>query len=268
MNLDDNEGKNSQEICNLFTTFFQETYSTFSDNDRDFEYFSYIPEFTDDFGVTHIFTEEICSGLKNLDASKGSGPDGTPPLFLKNLSMELTTPLFFLFNMSLESGEFPREWKKSFLIPIYKSGKKSDILNYRGIAIISTIPKLFELIINKNIFNQMKSKITDTQHGFFKGRSTTTNLLEFINYSFNAMDKGNHIETLYTDFSKAFDKLDIHMLIFKLGKMGFDTRTLNWIQSYLTEGQQIVRFNGKLSSEIKVTSGVPQGSHLGPLLFF
>ena len=80
------------------------------------------------------------------------------------------------------------------------------------------------MIINKNIFNQVKSKITDMQHGFFKGRSTATNLLEFVNYSLYAMDRGSHIETLYTDFSKAFDKIDTQMLIFKLGKIGFDTQ--------------------------------------------
>lgn len=172
-----------------------------------------------------------------------------------------------MFNKSLESGHFPKEWKKSFLIPIYKSGKKSDIRNYRGIAIISCIPKLFESIINKNIFSQIKHRISNAQHGYFKGRSTTINLLEFVNYSLNAMDKGNHIEALYTDFSKAFDRLDIPMLIFKLDKMGIEKKLLNWIKSYLTDRQQIVRFNEKKSNPIQVTSGVPQGSHLGPLLF-
>ena len=73
--------KNSQDICNLFATFFQETYSTFSDNDRDFEYFTYFLELSGNFGVTQIFSEEIWSGLNNLDVTKGSGPDGIPPLF-------------------------------------------------------------------------------------------------------------------------------------------------------------------------------------------
>ena len=91
---------------------------------------------------TQISSDEIWSGLKNLDVTTGPGPDGIALLFLQNLSTELTTPLFLLFNMSLESGEFPEEWKQPFLIPIYKSGKKSDIRNYRGIAIIFCIPKL------------------------------------------------------------------------------------------------------------------------------
>ena len=73
---------------------------------------------------------------------------------------------------------------------------------------------------------------------FFKGRSTSMNLIEFVNYSLNAMDKGLHVETLYTDFSKVFDKIDIQMLIFKLGKLGFNAQILNWIQSYLTDASK------------------------------
>lgn len=144
---------------------------------------------------------------------------------------------------------------------------ESDIRNYRGIAIISCIPKLFEAIINKNIFAQIKNRITHMQHGFYKGRSTATNLLEFINFSLTAMDNGNHVEALYTDFSKAFDRIDIPMLLFKLQKMGIEPRLLKWLESYLTNRQQIIKVKGKTSHPIQVTSGVPQGSHLGPLLF-
>src|SRR5450759_3937292 len=100
------------------------------------------------------------------------------------------------------------------------------------------------------------------QHGFFKGRSTTTNLLEFVNYSLMAMDNGNHVEVLYTDFSKAFDRVDIPMLLFKLQKMGIQPNLLKWINSYLTNRDQLVRFKGKQSTPIHATSGVPQGSHL------
>lgn len=85
---------------------------------------------------------------------------------MKNLATELTVPLFWLFNMSLKSGLFPEIWKRSFLVPIFKSGKKSDVANYRGIALISCIPKLFEAIINE-VNDLVKNRITTKQHGFW-----------------------------------------------------------------------------------------------------
>ena len=267
MKLDGRVGNNTNEICSLFANFFQEVYTTFSEEDRDREYFSFIPEFSNDISVYRLTEFDILEALKNLNSSKGPGPDGIAPIFLKKLAEELTIPLQRLFNMSLENGQFPEIWKSSYLVPIFKSGTKSDVRNYRGIAIMSCIPKLFESIVNEKIFQQVKHRITDKQHGFFKGRSTASNLLEFVSFTLNAMDNGNHVETLYTDFSKAFDRIDIPLLLFKLQKIGMEPNLLAWLQSYLTERKQIVRFQNILSDPIRVTSGVPQGSHLGPLLF-
>ena len=232
MHLDENVGDNSERICNLFAKFFQEIYTTFSEEDRDHDYSAFYPNFSRDIGVNQIHVQDIFQALNSLDASKGPGPDGIPPVFMKNLATELTAPLFWLFNMSLEYGCFPSKWKSSFLVPIFKSGRKSDIRNYRGIALISCIPKLFEAIVNEKLFSQIKNRITEKQHGFFKGRSTSTNLLEFINYSLNAMDNGNHVEALYTDFSKAFDRIDIPMLLFKLQKMELKPELLKWLETY------------------------------------
>lgn len=267
MYYDNSVADSCEDICNLFAEYFQDSYTTYSEEERDREYFKLIPDFPSDISVSQINVHEILDALKQLDGSKGSGPDGVPPVFLKTLATELTAPLFWLFNMSLKSGCFPKNWKSSFLVPIFKSGKKSDIRNYRGIALISCIPKLFEAIVNEKIFNQIKQRITTMQHGFFKGRSTSTNLLEFVNYSLEAMDNGNHVEVLYTDFSKAFDRVDIPLLLFKLEKMGIQQTLLTWLESYLSNREQIIKFKGKTSTPIRASSGVPQGSHLGPLLF-
>lgn len=266
MQYEDFASTDSKQICNKFASFFQTVYKN-SDEVRDFEYFSHLHEQINNVSIKQITVQEILATLKELDASKGPGPDGIPPSLMKNLAPAFVKPLFWLFNLSLTSGQFPSVWKKSFLIPIFKSGKRSDIKNYRGIAIISCIPKLFEAIVNQKIFNQVKNRITCNQHGFYKGRSTATNLLEFVDFSLASMDRGNFVETLYTDFSKAFDRVDISMLMFKLKKLGFESGLLRWIESYLTNRTQTVRFKGHLSVPVKVTSGVPQGSHLGPLLF-
>lgn len=267
MHFDGNVGENSSDVCNLFADFFQEVYTTYSEEDLDRNFFSFLPEISNSISIEKLSQQEILSALKNLDATKGAGPDGIAPVFFKNLSEELTLPLERLFNMSLNNRKFPVAWKSSYLVPVFKSGTKSDIRNYRGIAIISCIPKLFESLVNDKIFQQVKNQITCRQHGFFKGRSTSSNLLEFVSFILNAMDNGKHVEALYTDFSKAFDRIDIPLLIFKLQKIGMEPGLLSWIQSYLSHGKQIVRFQNKLSAPISVTSGVPQGSHLGPLLF-
>ena len=266
MHFEGNESTESQLICNQFAKFFQTVYKN-PDENRDFNYFTHLPECTNSVSVQNITVQEILTSLESLDATKGAGPDGIPPSMLKTFASSFVKPLFWLFNLSIKTGEFPSMWKKSFLIPIFKSGKRSDIKNYRGIAIISCIPKLFESIVNKRIFEQVKNSITINQHGFFKGRSTATNLLEFVNFTLAAMDRGNYVETLYTDYSKAFDRVDITLLIFKLKRIGLDNQLVKWIESYLTNRTQFVRFKGHLSDPVKVTSGVPQGSHLGPLLF-
>jgi len=109
--------------------------------------------------------------------------------------------------------------------------------------------------------------LNEQQHGFRNGRSTTTNLMIFTSFILCEMQKGFSVDAIYTDFSKAFDRVDHGILIKKLKKYGISGPILSWISSYLSERSQIVKFQGRLSKTIKVLSGVPQGSHLGPLLF-
>lgn len=172
-----------------------------------------------------------------------------------------------MFNHSLQSGVFPTRWKASYIRPIHKKGDRSIIENYRGIAILSAIPKLLDKIMADRLASQMVTIISDNQHGFMRGRSSATNLLLFSNFLINGIESGHQIDAAFTDFSKAFDRVNIDILCKKLIKIGFDVHFVDWIRSYLSGRTQFVKFFGFCSEFFSVTSGVPQGSHLGPLLF-
>jgi len=169
--------------------------------------------------------------------------------------------------LSLETSDFPHRWKESFVIPLHKKGSKLNACNYRGISKLSAIPKLFENIITPHLQHSCRSLISSCQHGFIKRRSTTTNLLEFTSFVIGGFRKNRQTDVVYTDFSKAFDSVSHPILVRKLDLLGFSGDFLRWILSYLNDRTQRVIFKNSLPSLIRVTSGVPQGSHLGPLLF-
>lgn len=205
--------------------------------------------------------------LSTLNVYKGPGPDSIPPSILKYCSFVLARPLYYIFNQSLLSGQFPAYWKLSYITPIYKSGNKSDIKNYRPITVLSTIPKLFESLITDYLTAKLSNDIIDEQFGFLAGRSTELNLVTYVDFLSEALENGYQVDAIYTDFSKAFDKVNHNVLMSKLEYYGMSGSLLDWLNDYLTERKQTVRVKNIISNEILVTSGVPQGSHLGPLLF-
>ena len=105
------------------------------------------------------------------------------------------------------------------------------------------------------------------QHGFMPGRSTTTNLVEFVNGAVRAVESGDQVDVVYTDVRKAFDRVSHRHLVSKLREMGIHSSLLQWISSYLQGRTQYVKIDGWKSRSFEAKSGIPQGSHLGPLLF-
>lgn len=132
---------------------------------------------------------------------------------------------------------------------------------------MSCIPKLLEKIVTDSLTHQVSCILSPCQHGFRKSRSTTTNILELTTTVIEGFVNGMQTDTIYTDFSKAFDKVNHELLLLKLSSMGFTSSLLNWLKSYLTNRTQQVKFRQAISRDILVSSGVPQGSHLGPVLF-
>ena len=134
-------------------------------------------------------------------------------------------------------------------------------------AIIDNFAILSQKILRSKIEFYAKARIFDAQHGFVKGKSTATNLLTFAQYVSNCLDRRGQIDVVYTDFSRAFDVLDHTVLVHKLRLFGCDSALTGLLHSYVTDRQQYVQLCGVRSDLIRVRSGVPQGSVLGPLMF-
>lgn len=257
---------NDKDICELFSKFFK---SVYKDDDISIcPSIDLIPlNTTDNFQPPVIHRCDILTAIAEVKCCFSPGPDNVPACILTKCSKSLVDVLCYLFNLSLQCGVFPKLWKSSFILPLFKKGARHDVSNYRGIAKLSPIPKLFEAILTKDMTFKVKSLISRNQHGFCSGRSTLTNLLTLSTKVSDGFASKLQTDVGYFDFSKAFDQLNHRILTIKLARYGFSSNYLNWIKQYLTGRTQYVSFNGQLSSSINVSSGVPQGSHLGPLLF-
>ena len=207
--------------------------------------------------------------LKDLNISKASGPDSISARMLKETASTIAVPLTRLINMSLSMGKVPLLWKQANVIPIFKSGNKSDFGNYRPVSLLNIVSKICEKAVFKHVFNFIRDYtiLTIHQSGFVPNDSTVHQLVYLYDTFCKALNDRKDVRIVFCDQSKAFDRVWHDGLLFKLQSIGIDGTLLQWFESYLKDRQQRTVLEGKFSQWLNISAGVPQGSVLGPLLF-
>lgn len=255
---------NPNLIVNAFADYFSSVYL-----DSHLHAKAGNPEYSagSDVSISHISEKDVYSTLKNFKNSFTMGPDSIPSFLLRDCATVFVQPLVYLYNLIIKTSIFPVLWKTATICPLFKKGDKADVTNYRPISLLSNFAKAFESILYKYIYMDVKMYISPSQHGFMKKRSTITNLVCFTQFTCEAIDSKQQVDTVYLDFWKAFDQIDHNILLQKLHYFGFSDSLIKLFQSYLVDRVQYVQYRCYKSKNIVPGSGVPQGSNLGPLLF-
>ena len=221
------------------------------------------------FSFQTVSEDEVSNLISSMENKKSVGVDGISMHMLKISAPAIVPCLTYLFNKSLSVGDFPLRWKQAKIIPLHKSGDKTLPCNYRPIAILPSVSKILEKIAGKQFSDFLKSRniLSDKQSGFRQKHSTVTALTRVSDDWLNASDNGKYTGAVLIDMKKAFDTVDISILLKKIMRAGAQGSSLAWFESYLTNRQICTYFCSEMSEFVDVNYGVPQGSILGPLLF-
>ena len=187
----------------------------------------------------------------------------------KYCSDKISKPISDIFNKIIQTGIYPSELKIACIIPLFKSGDKTNLQNYRPISTLTCLNTIFEklLFIRLSNFLNKNDFFTTCQFGFRKNKTTCEAILSLLQDAYNANNAGDYFGVVSLDLSKAFDTVDRDILLSKLYNCGVRGNALNLFASYLSNRFHFTCVNGSISGHLPSVIGVPQGTVLGPLLF-
>ena len=263
------------EIANSFNSFFINIGEKLANliprsNRTAIDYLeSFISRLSSNFSFTPIKIEETEKLLCNLPTNKATGLDNYQASLLKLAAIPIAPSLTWIFNHSLNTGQFPDEWKQAKITAIHKKGPKVDTGNYRPISVLPVISKLIEKIVHQQLYKYLDDNklLCTAQSGFRKKFSTQTSLHRLSESILDALNSSKITGLVAIDIRKAFDTVNHVTLLKKLEHYGVRHTSLKWFKDYLKDRTQVSDINGTRSQPGYVRTGVPQGSTLGPLLF-
>ena len=269
---DKQEITEQSEIANQFNTFFTNVGSNLASkiphSERHFS--SYIQKSDNILQNNDLSTEEFENAFSSIKINKASGFDDISPNMIKISYNELAIPLFHICKNSLKTGIFPDEMKVAIIKPLFKSGERNIVSNYRPISLLPVFSKLLERIMFNRVYTHVASNnlLYEKQFGFQNNNSTEYAIVQLAKEIHESFDQNEFTLGVFVDLSKAFDTVNHDILLTKLEYFGLKNKYLNWFKSYLSNRQQFVSYGDKnKSNNENINCGVPQGSILGPLLF-
>lgn len=265
------------DIAELMNNFFIDIANNTTYKNLDINYSNSISFNPKTIFLNPLSSEEITKIILSLKNSNATGTDGISTKIIKLCAQHFAKPLAHIINLSLVEGRFPATLKCTIVRPLFKKGDTACMDDYRPIANIPIMSKIFERAMYSRLlsFLNVNSVLNNDQYGFRKGSSTTLACFNLMKIITDSMNKKQHVAAIFLDLSKAFDFVDHSILLNKLNKYGIRGKAYEWINSYLSDRQQCTEIHSIRNGELEIVRsvckynrcGVPQGSILGPLLF-